>query len=197
MRTIFLGALMALLSGVDAGAADVHDCDVAAAHPSDPAKVVDGVSSSEVVTHVAIPACRRAVADHPGVARFHYQLGRAIVYWAGANNADYSEGMRHLEQAAAMEHTQAQFVLGLMYLREGKVCEAEPVTKKAADRGLKSARISYVDHVTAGRWRDCDVSASLFDMQEYLRGAETQVSGYYETMLLENLQRALARLGET
>ena len=51
-----------------------------------------------------------------------------------------------------MNYTQALFVLGLMYERDGKVCEVEPLTRQAADQGLKSARLTYVDHVTAGAW---------------------------------------------
>ena len=131
-------AILTILFGMPALAADVSDCDREAAHPSDPDKVVEGRSSGEVVTHRAIPACRESVAQHPDVARFHYQLARAIVYWADANDGDYSEGMEHLETAAEMGYTQALFVVGLMYQREGRICEAVPVMKRAADQGLKS-----------------------------------------------------------
>lgn len=195
-RTLIL--LAALLSPMaTAQPVEIHDCDRAAAHPSDPDRVTDGVSSGSVVTHRAIPACRAAVDAHPEVARFHYQLGRAIVYWAGANGADYSEGMTHLRRAAEMDHTQALFVLGLMLTTEGKICDAEPLTRRAAEKGLKSARLTYVDHVTADRWRDCEVTANLVEMRAYLDGAASQVDGYYETMLLDSLRRQLERLGET
>lgn len=177
-------------------AADVHECDRQAAHPSDPDRVGDGRSSSEVVTHRAIPACREAQSMYPDEARFHYQLGRAIVYWADANDGDYGEGMRHLETAAAMNYTQALFVVGLMYQREGRICDAMPGMRQAADQGLKSARITYVDHVLAGRFDDCESTAAIEEMSRWLDAAGEQVSGYYENMLLAGLKRQLMDRGE-
>jgi hypothetical protein len=190
MTRITFVAFLALVS-VGAFAGEMHSCDVEAAHPSDPDHVGEGKSSDAVVTHRAIPACREAVREFPEEARFHYQLGRAIVYWAGANDADYSEGMKYLENAAAMEYTQAMFVLGLMYQREGKVCASEPLTRKAAGNGLKSARIAYVNSVTAGDYDDCSIAATASEMRAYLDGAVSQVSGYYESMLLASLRRQL------
>ena len=95
-----------------------------------------------------------------------------------------------------MGHTQALFVLGLLYLREGDVCASEPVTKKAADQGLKSARITYVNATLAGNYDACGVSASQAEMSAYLDGARSQVSGYYENMLLTDLKRRLGLRGE-
>lgn len=183
-----------LIAGEAGSAADAHDCDTEAAHPSDPDRVGPGKASGEVDTDRAIPACRRAVDEQPDIARFHYQLGRAIVYHADANNSDFSEGLAHLKQAADMEYSQAVFVLGLMHRRAGDICASEPLTKKAADQGLKSARISYVNAVLAADYGDCGVSASVGEMKSYLEGATTQVSGYYENMLLANLKRDLASI---
>ncbi|MGI9235477.1 MAG: hypothetical protein ACR2RD_17730 [Woeseiaceae bacterium] len=180
-----------LLVGGIGLAADAHDCDTEAAHPSDPDRVGPGKGSGEVVTDRAISACRRAIDEQPDVARFHYQLGRAIVYQADANNTDFSKGLTHLQHAADMKYSQAMFVLGLMHRRAGDICASEPLTKKAADQGLKSARISYVNAVLAADYGDCGVSASVDEMRSYLEGATTQVSGYYENMLLTNLKRDL------
>ncbi len=176
--------------------ADGHitQCDIQAAHPSDPDHVGVGRSSSEVVTHRAIPACRAALEKDPDNPRFHYQLGRAIVYWAGANDADDSEGLEHIRIAADMGYTQALFVLGLMYIRDGDLCAAEPVTKQAADQGLKSARISYVNYAVAGDFDRCGKTASGEEMDAYLDGAASQVSGWYENMLLGNLRRQLGEM---
>ena len=194
MMRILVVALCALALPVYADSGAVHDCDREVAHPSDPDKVVEGVGSGEVVTHRAIPACRRAVAEFPDVARFHYQLGRAIVYWAGANDGNMDEGLEHLQHAADLKHEQAEFVLGLMKRTLGNVCASEPLTKRAADQGLKSARITYVNATLAGDYDDCGVSASGAEMQAYLEGAVSQVSGYYENMLLTDLTRRLALL---
>ncbi|MGI9236494.1 MAG: hypothetical protein ACR2QZ_03815 [Woeseiaceae bacterium] len=184
-------AFACLLFGGNGLAADAHDCDTEAAHPSDPDRVGPGKGSGAVVTDRAIPACRRAVDEQPDVARFHYQLGRAIVYQADANNTDVSEGLTHLQHAADMEYSQAMFVLGLMHRRAGDICASEPLTKKAADQGLKSARITYVNAVLMADYGDCGVSASVDEMKSYLDGATTQVNGYYENMLLANLKRDL------
>ena len=99
--------------------------------------------------------------------------------------------MPHLEKAAVGRHRQAMFVLGLMYLRDGKACDAEPWTRAAADDGLKSARISYVNHVQAGTWTDCELTQPPAPLDSYLESARDQVSGYYENMLLDALGRQL------
>lgn len=193
MKTILPILVMLMTSGLFASE-EPHSCDAAVAHNSDPDRVAPGVSSREVVVQVAIPACREAVAEYPDVARFHYQLGRALVYWADANNVDTTEGVKYVKQAAEMGHTQAIFVLGLMYQRENKVCDVERLFKQAADRGLKSARLTYVNEVLKGAFVACESAATKLIMQDYLLQAQQQVGGYYENMLLDNLTRQLDRL---
>lgn len=195
MKFAISGFLFLLSIWHTAGSADtaVTACDLEVAHPSDPLRVGPGKTSAEVVTHRAIPACRDALAGDPENARFHYQLARALVYWADANSGDIGEAMQHLKTAADAGYQQAQFVLGLMYVRTGKVCAAEPYTRLAADQGLKSARLTYVNAVLAGDYDSCTVSASDAEMHDYLTGARAQVSGYYENMLLASLQRQLAQ----
>lgn len=175
---------------------DITACDLEVAHPSDPDRIGPGKPTAEVVTHLAIPACRAAVAEAPENPRFHYQLARALVYWADANDGDVTEAMQHLETAAASGYRQAQFVLGLMHVRAGNVCDSEPLTRSAADQGLKSARISYVNAVTAGDYDACAIGATHEEMLDYLDGAASQVNGYYENMLLASLRRQLDRRGE-
>lgn len=170
----------------------IDACDWEAGHPSDPDRIGPGIGSGDVNTARAIDACRRAVEREPDNARFHYQLGRALVYAADRDGTDWTVGMRHLEQAAAGEHRQAMFVLGLMHKRAGDVCASEPLTRGAAELGLKSARISYVNDYLSGALDDCPPRASLEAMQGYLQGAREQVSGYYENMLLDALGRHLA-----
>ena len=170
----------------------ITECDRLTAHPSDPDHVGEGVPSSAVVTHLAIPACRAAVAAEPDNPRLHYQLGRALVYWADGNGADAGEGIEHVGHAAEMGYTQALFVMGLMHKRQGDVCAAAPVTHQAALQGLKSARLTYVDDVLAGAYRECKWSPDAAEMAGFLDSAASQVSGYYEGMLLGALRRQLA-----
>lgn len=190
MKNILLTIAVIVLSA-ELGAQPMHACDWESAHPSDPDRVGPGRSSSEVDTTRAKVACREAVTSYPDTARFHYQLGRAIVYEADRAGTDWHEGMPYLIKAANMKHTQAEFVLGLMYQRDAKLCEAETWTRRAADKGLKSARISYVSDYLAERISDCDGAADLTTLQDYLDGARSQVNGWYENMLLDNLLREL------
>lgn len=182
---IFLaGATGALGQPIDA-------CDWEVAHPSDPDRVGPGRGSGEVDTRRAIAACEAAVAAHPDVARFHYQLGRALVYEADRTGGDRAPGFPPLEKAAAMGHTQAQFVLGLMHKRRGEACAAAPLTLAAAESGLKAARIAYVNDALAGTLDDCGDVADHARLQAFLSAAREQVEGYYENMLLDALQRQL------
>ncbi len=150
------------------------------------------IKAGDVDTERAIAACRRAVEREPETARFHYQLGRALVYQADRAGPDWNVGMPPLEKAAELEHRQAMFVLGLMHKRAGDVCASEPLTRGAAERGLKSARITYVNDYLSGALDACPPRVSLEDMQGFLAAARDQVSGYYENMLLDALERHLA-----
>jgi hypothetical protein len=177
---------------VVASAQAIDACDWEAGHPSDPDRVGPGVGSGNVDTARAIAACRDAVEREPDTARFHYQLGRALVYEADRAGTDWTVGMPSLERAAALEHRQAMFVLGLMHKRGGDVCASEPLTRGAAERGLKSARITYVNDYLSGVLDACPPRASLEEMQGFLGEAREQVSGYYENMLLDALDRHLS-----
>lgn len=169
-------------------------CDWEVAHPSDPDRIGPGVSSSDVDTVRAMAACRRDLESDPDNARLQYQLARAIVYHADRYDTSYEEGMVYLAQSASSGHTQAMFVYGLMLSREARLCEAEPWMRGAAEAGLKSARIAYVDHAVAGNWSQCGVPTDATALKGYLEEASDQVSGYYEKMLIGALHRELKLL---
>lgn len=188
---IFLIALLLAFASAPANAQTLTACDWEVGHPSDPDHVGPGRGSGEVDTARAIAACRAAVTAHPDVARFHYQLGRALVYDADRNGGDAQVGMPHLLQAAELGSAQAMFVYGLMNQRIGDACAAEPWTRKAAEAGLKSARISYVNHVLADTWAACPPQVNTDTLESWLAAAREQVSGYYENMLLDALAREL------
>ena len=173
----------------------ITSCDWEVAHPSDPNHVGPGVSSGHVDTPKAIAACREAISLEPENPRFHYQLARALVYHADRHGGSDSEGMKHLAMAADQGYTQAMFVYGLMLSRHGETCAVEPWIRKAADRELKAARMAYVDHYLAGTWTDCGVESGLQQVQGYLEQVSSQVSGYYENMLVRAMGRELATMG--
>ena len=139
-------------------------------------------------------ACRSDLETDSDNPRLQYQLARAIVYHADRNGTYYEEGMVYLAQSAAAGHTQAMFVYGLMLSRESRACEAAPWMRLAAEAGLKSARLAYVDNAVGGRWSDCGVVLDADLMAGFLDAAADQVSGYYENMLLGALRRELAGL---
>ena len=139
-------------------------------------------------------ACRGDLETDPDNPRLQYQLARAIVYHADRHGTSYEEGMVYLAQSVAAGHTQAMFVYGLILSRESRACEAAPWMRRAAEAGLKSARLAYVDNALGGRWSDCGVVLDEELMAGFLDGAADQVSGYYENMLLGALRRELAGL---
>ena len=195
-RSTLLLALMVLLLPLTGWSQPITSCDWEVAHPSDPHRVGPGVSSSDVDTERAIAACRQALLATTDSPRLQYQLARAIVYHAERHNTSNEEGMRYLEQSALAGYTQAMFVYGLMLTSEDRPCEAPFWMQRAAEAGLKAARIGYVEAATSGRWSSCDVSLSAQSMTAFLDGAEEQVSGYYENLLLDTLRRALIALNQ-
>jgi TPR repeat protein len=54
----------------------VTDCDRTAASPEDSQRVSDGIPLDNLDGTLAVTQCQNAVAAHPSVARFLYQLGR-------------------------------------------------------------------------------------------------------------------------
>ena len=134
-----------------ASAQAITACDWEVGHPSDPDRVGPGVSSSKVDTERAMAACRSDLSTDSDNPRLQYQLARAIVYHADRHGTSYEEGIVYLAQSAAAGHTQAMFVYGLMLSRESRACEAAPWMRRAAEAGLKSARLAYVDNALGGR----------------------------------------------
>ena len=102
--------------------------------------------------------------------------------------------MVYQAQSAAAGHTQAMFVYGLMLSRESRVCEAAPWMRRAAEAGLKSPRLAYVDNASSGRWSDFGVVLDADLMAGFLDASADRVSGYYENMLLGALLRELTSL---
>ena len=66
--------------------------------------------------------------------------------------------------------------------------------RRAAEAGLKSARLAYIDNAVGGGWSDCGAVLDADPMSGSLKAAADQVSGYYENMLLGTLRRELVRL---
>ncbi|WP_244277692.1 MULTISPECIES: caspase family protein [Mesorhizobium] len=92
-------ATMKLSPSVDA-------CDQAAGEPLDPQGVVSGRLENEIADG-AVGACKAAVRAYPDIARFRYQLGRALLV---AGNID--EARKAIQEASDKGHVRAIYELG-------------------------------------------------------------------------------------
>jgi TPR repeat protein len=165
-------------AGGGAASAPVHECDRLAAHPDDPDRKAEGVPFERIVAERAARACEQAVAAHPGVARFEYQLGRAL-----QKEKRYGEALERYRKAADKDYAPAIFNLGLMYANGTGVAkdEAEAVRwfRRAADKDILFAiynlgaayangRGVAKDHAEAARWyrkaADKDYAPAMFNV---------------------------------
>lgn len=202
MRTrIFAAAAVAALfwglatPAVAGGGASPTECDRLAGHPSDPDKIVDGVSQSQVLgwPNAAIHACQQAVAAEPGNARVRYQLGRVLFY-----TGRHADALPHLEASAAARHRQAQFVLGLFYtdgvkgVLEPDACRALALWRDAAERGHFAARVALSRDYLRGAYEGCESRPSKTEVAEYLDSAAKDARDYYQRLLISWAQELLA-----
>lgn len=111
----------------------VDPCDTQAGEPLDLQGVVPGLLPNEIGAG-AVEACRAAVKAYPDVARFHYELGRALL---AAGKVD--EAKKAIEEAADKGHVRAVFELG--YIASSGIGTAVDPKKangfyaKASDKG--------------------------------------------------------------
>jgi len=172
------GLLTAALAG-----AEPTECDRLAGHPSDPDKVLEGVSSGMVRgwNDAAVWSCRRAVAEAPDEPRLRYNLGRALFY-----RGDRAEALGHLAAAADEGHRQAQFVLGLMYtdgvaeILPADACRALELWSDAAARGHFAARVSLGRDLARGRYADCPEPPAREAVAGWLEAAAATTSDHYQ-----------------
>ena len=118
----------------------VTDCDRLAALPTDAQrpKSVHGRYFDEIDIRSAVGACREAVHKYPDIARFSFQLGRAL-----ESSGDYLEARKQYEIAAKLGSIAALTNIGALY-RNGKgvqqdYAEARRWYEKAAATGDPAA----------------------------------------------------------
>ncbi|MGE0116925.1 MAG: caspase family protein [Dongiaceae bacterium] len=95
-----------------------HACDIEAGARFDTQGVVVGNYSNEIDPERAVAACREAVETFPDVARFRYQLGRALDAAGQPEDA-----VARYREAADAGHVAALYELGV-HLQSGKGIEA-------------------------------------------------------------------------
>src|SRR5206468_6581675 len=84
----------------------VEPCDREAGEPLDLQGVVPGLLPNEISTN-AVDVCRAAVKAYPDVARFRYELGRALLA-----DGKVEVAKKAIQEAADKVHVRALFVLG-------------------------------------------------------------------------------------
>ncbi|WP_318012146.1 caspase family protein [Mesorhizobium sp. CA14] len=112
---------------------NVDPCDQAAGEPLDLQGVVPGRLPNEIGSG-AVEACEAAVKSYPGIARFRYELGRALLA-----SGRIDEARQAIQQAADKEHIRALFALGSIASSgmgtAADTSKANDLYSKASDRG--------------------------------------------------------------
>ncbi|PAP94286.1 caspase family protein [Mesorhizobium wenxiniae] len=111
----------------------VDPCDSAAGEPLDLQGVVPGLLPNEIRAD-AVKLCEAAVKAYPDVARFRYELGRALLAAGKVEQA-----RKAIQQAADRGHVRAVFELGYLYATGTGVAvdrkQANTFYAAAADKG--------------------------------------------------------------
>ncbi len=136
-----------------AGETALNDCDRLAAHPEDPQRTGNGVSYDDLDATGAIAACDGALRDEPGVARFQFQLGRAL-----AKAQFYEDAIKWYRLAAEQDYAPSQASLAEMY-GDGRgvprdYAEAVAWLRKAGELGLAQAQFDLGYVYETGRFVD-------------------------------------------
>ena len=167
LQEMRIGAPVTKIAG-----AGLHMCDRLAAHPLDLDRVIDAVSYEILLTQLseAITACRNAVQEHSGVARFEFQLGRALA----ADGKDEEAANWYLA-AAERNHAAAQFNLAVAYSNGRGVTRdagrANEWYRRAADQGYSHAMWSLANNLSSGTGGPQDAAAAAaYLIKAYLAG---------------------------
>ena len=141
-------------------AVSVNECDTLAAEPLDVQAVSDGVLPNEIDVPRALSACKAAVVQHPDVARFKYQYGRALYA-----NGDFDMALTELNAANTAGHLRAGYLLGRLYqvgaAVERNPTRAIPLFEAAAQRGDPYSQYSLGRALVEGRGATVDVTRGV------------------------------------
>ena len=183
--------------------AGLHMCDRLTAHPLDRDRVIDAVSYEILLTQLpeAISACREAIQTTPGVARFEFQLGRAL-----AADGNDEEAANWYLAAAERDHAAAQFNLARAYSTGKGISRDHSLAnvwyRRAADQGYSHAMWALAVNLNAGTGAAQDTAgAASYLINAYLAGHakahrafEQNLDGW-NTGTIKEVQRALQTAG--
>lgn len=141
----------------------LDDCDSLAGEPLDLQGVAPGRLPNEIDGAKAVAACRKAIADYPGVARFQYQLARALFA-----SRDLAGGQVALRLANALGHVRAGYEMGYLaqtgFGEQRDDARAIDLFKTAAMKGDPFALYSYGKALYHGRGVAPDQGTGLIMM---------------------------------
>jgi TPR repeat protein/CHAT domain-containing protein len=132
-----------------------HQCDLLAAAPSDPSKQGPGVPYGEVDASAAIPACEDAAKKFPTIARFRFQLARAL------NKAErYEEAVSYYRPLATSGYAPAAQNLAVLML-DGKGVAKDParaveLVRWAAEAGYSFSQRELANFYSSGTYVERD-----------------------------------------
>lgn len=146
-----LAVIIGILAATAAIAADstATECDLLAAHPYDPAKKADGVAFGAIDPALALMSCGAAYSEQPGVVRFKYQYGRALLAAKRPH-----EALIFIRSAADSGYAAAQQSLATL-LYEGEILSADKIAAirlfhKAAAQGHAVAQLRVASFYLRG-----------------------------------------------
>lgn len=172
----------------------VTECDRLAAHPDDPDKVAPGVAQEAVDLPRAIPACQAALAADPRNPRLHYQMARTLGY---ANR--HAEAAPNRAAAVQAGYPQALFVVGYIMTtgwngNAPDVCTGAELVRRSAIAGRKAGLLGFPHYVVTGVYAACPVKKDKAEMLAFLERGKPLVRGFYEEMLVANLEARVRAL---
>jgi TPR repeat protein len=103
-------------------------CDLAAGDHLDPEGVGFVRYPNELAPDEARLACEAAVANDPGVGRFHYQLGRSLLALR-----KFDEARAAFDTARELEHTRAYYATGILEAQRPATAGGKAQTKVSDD----------------------------------------------------------------
>ena len=106
-------AILSLFSAPAAAAEAVTNCDRLAASPDDPKRNAPAVEFNRIKGAAAEAACRSAVKASPDVARFQFELGRAL-----DAEEQYDQAMTAYQAAFAKGYAAAADAIGVLYQQD-------------------------------------------------------------------------------
>jgi TPR repeat protein len=110
LGTLPVLAVLSLFPPAAAAAEAVTNCDRLAASPDDPKRNAPAVEFSRIKGAAAEAACRSALKTSPDVARFQFELGRAL-----DAEEQYDQAMTAYQAAFAKGYAAAADAIGVLY----------------------------------------------------------------------------------